>query len=439
MAFSRRHLLHLMAAAPAAVGISSISRAETPVSPAASNPDLGDWEAVRDLFALSRDKVHMSAMLLSSHPRPVREAIERHRAELDRDTVTYLETHMDDLTEASRGAAGGYLGIHPSHVAFSDSTTMAVGLAYAGLKIRADQEMLTTDEGYFVTHETLRLKALESGATLRSIPLYEHAFDATADAIAAAVLEAVGPKTRLVALTWVHSSTGLKMPVRAIARGLRDVNAGRDPQDHVLLGVDGVHGFGIEDISFDELGCDMFMAGCHKWLFGPRGTGIAVFSGKALDAVQPTVPSFTDDPTFSAWVRRRDAPGGRNNGRRMTPGGFKAFEHLWALKEAFEFHAGLGKAAVAARTHALASQLKQGLAAIDGVTVRTPMDPDLSAGIVSFDIDGRSAGAAVSALRERGIVASVAPYAQAHIRLTPSIRNMESEVDTAIEAVRALA
>lgn len=439
MAFSRRHLLHLMAAAPAAVGISSTSRAETPVSPAAGDPDPGDWEAVRDLFALSRDKVHMSAMLLSSHPRPVREAIERHRAELDRDTVAYLETHMDELTEASRDAAGGYVGIHPSHVAFADSTTMAVGLAYAGLKIRADQEMLTTDEGYFVTHETLRLKALESGATLRPIPLYEHAFDATADAIAAAVLEAVGPKTRLVALTWVHSSTGLKMPVRAIARGLRDVNANRDPQDHVLLGVDGVHGFGIEDVSFDELGCDMFMAGCHKWLFGPRGTGIAVFSGKALDAVQPTVPSFTDDPTFSAWVRRRDAPGGRNNGRRMTPGGFKAFEHLWALKEAFDLHAGIGKAAVAARTHDLASQLKQGLAAIDGVTVRTPMDPDLSAGIVSFDIDGRSAGAAVSALRERGIVASVAPYARAHIRLTPSIRNMESEVDTAIDAVKALA
>ena len=136
MAFSRRHLLHLMAAVPAAVGISSISRAETSVSPATGNPGLGDWEAVRDLFALSRDKVHMSAMLLSSHPRPVREAIERHRAELDRDTVAYLETHMDDLTEASRDAAGEYLGIHPSHVAFFDSTTMAVGLAYAGLKIR---------------------------------------------------------------------------------------------------------------------------------------------------------------------------------------------------------------------------------------------------------------------------------------------------------------
>ena len=438
MAFSRRHLLHLMAAVPAALGISGVSEAETSVSSAVGGRDVDDWETVRDLFALSREKVHMSAMLLSSHPRPVREAIERHRAELDRDTVAYLETHMEDLTEASRRAAGAYLAIHPSHVAFADSTTMAVGLAYAGLRIRADQEMLTTDEGYFVTHETLRLKALESGAKLRSIPLYEYAFDATAEAIAAAVLEAVGPKTRLVALTWVHSSTGLKMPIRAIARGLRDVNANRDPEDHVLLGVDGVHGFGIEDVSFDELGCDMFMAGCHKWLFGPRGTGIAVFSGKALDAVQPTVPSFTDDPTFSAWVRGRNAPGGRNNGRRMTPGGFKAFEHLWALKEAFDLHADLGKAKVEARTHALASHLKQGLAAIDGVTLRTPIDPDLSAGIVSFDIKGRTAAAAVSALRERGVVASVAPYARAHVRLTPSIRNLEPEVEAALEAVKAL-
>lgn len=44
----------------------------------------------------------------------------------------------------------------------------------------------------------------------------------------------------------------------------------------------------------------------------------------------------------------------------------------------------------------------------------------------------------LAALRERGIVASVAPCAQAHVHLTPSIRNLDAEVDRAVEAVRAL-
>src|SRR5690606_33448003 len=186
------------------------------------------------------------------------------------------------------------------------------------------------------THEALRLKSLETGARVRSIALYERAADAQAEAIVSTVLDAIRPETRLLAVTWVHSGTGLKMPVRAIADGLADINSGRDPDDHVLLGVDGIHGFGVENAGFDELGCDMLMAGCHKWLFGPRGTGIAAFSRKALDALRPTVPSFSDDPTFSAWITDRERPAGDNNGRRMTPGGFKPFEHRWAMKEAFD-------------------------------------------------------------------------------------------------------
>lgn len=428
---SRRHLLKLASTLPA-LGVAAPAAAQQ-VAPAA-----GDWQAFRDLFALSRDKVHMSAMLLSSHPAPVRDAIAKHRDELDRDTVTYLERHMDEFTEASRRAAGDYLGVHPSHIALTDSTTMGVALAYGGLAIRTDQEMLTTEEDYYVTHEALRIKSLETGASVRSISLYDSAAEARSEAIVSTVLDAIRPETRLLALTWVHSSTGLKMPIRLIADGLAEINSARAPDDHVLLGVDGVHGFGVENVGFSELGCDMLMAGCHKWLFGPRGTGIAVFSRKALDALHPSIPSFTDDPSFSGWIMDRDQPAGDNNGRRMTPGGFKPFEHRWAMKEAFELHLQTGKPEIEERTHGLATRLKQGLAGI-GVSVRTPMQPDLSAGIVSFDIDGWSAGEAVSALRQRGIVASVAPYARPHIRLTPSIRNLDSEIDQAIEAVAALA
>lgn len=286
MIYSRRNLLQLMVALPTALAVKNISATQE-----ATASSLDDWQAVRDLFELTPDRTHMSAMLLSSHPRQVREAIERHRKALDRDTVVYLEANMNDLTEASRQAAGDYLGIHPSHIALTDSTTVGVGLAYNGLRIRNEQEMLTTDEDYFVTHEALRMKSMATGASVRSIALFERAAEASAETIASTVLDAIRPQTRLVALTWVHSSTGLKMPIRAIADGLAEINADREPDDHVLLGVDGVHGFGVEDVSFPDLGCDMLMAGCHKWLFGPRGTGIAAFSSKALDALQPTVPS----------------------------------------------------------------------------------------------------------------------------------------------------
>ena len=43
------------------------------------------------------------------------------------------------------------------------------------------------------------------------------------------------------------------------------------------------------------------------------------------------------------------------------------------------------------------------------------------------------------ALRARKLVASVAPYASQHVRLTPSILNTPAEIDAAIAAVREVA
>jgi isopenicillin-N epimerase len=108
------------------------------------------------------------------------------------------------------------------------------------------------------------------------------------------------------------------------------------------------------------------------------------------------------------------------------------------LTEAFALHEALGKQRIEERTHELATHLKVGLAAIRGVTLATPMSSDLSAGIVSFDVDGETPKAVVERLRERRIVASVAPYARPWVRLTPSIRNTPREIEMVLAEVRGL-
>ncbi|HEV7276926.1 MAG TPA: aminotransferase class V-fold PLP-dependent enzyme [Devosiaceae bacterium] len=399
---------------------------------------LAEWAGVRQQFRLSEDYIHMSAMLLASHPAPVREAIERHREGLDTDTVAYIVENDEKLQTAARTAAGDYLGIHHSHIALTDSTTMGVGIVYGGLLLAPGDEIVTTDQDYYVTHEATRLAAERAGGDVRSIRLFEDLSSVSANQLAETVIAGVGPATRVLALTWVHSSTGLKLPIAAIAARLADINAEREEGREVLLCVDGVHGFGVEDVSFTDLGCDFLMAGCHKWLFGPRGTGIVAASRRGLDSIRAVIPSFLSGRAFNAWIEGRE-PEGPIDAETITPGGFKAFEHLWSMPEAFAFQAEIGKARVAERTHALASQLKEGLAGAPGVLLRTPRDPGLSAGIVSFDIDGVNPHAVVRSLRQRGLVASVAPYATQHVRLTPSIRNSEEEVDAAVAAVRAVA
>ncbi|HYX87746.1 MAG TPA: aminotransferase class V-fold PLP-dependent enzyme [Gaiellaceae bacterium] len=381
------------------------------------------WHAVRSQFRLRRDRVHLGAFLLASHPAPVRRAIERHRRALDADPVGYLHRQWTLREALVLQAAARYTGGHAADIALTDSTTMGLALLYNGIHVRPGEELLTSTHDFFVTHDALRLRAERAGAKLKRVELYERGEAASADEIVRRIAAAVTPRTRVVALTWVHSSTGVKLPIRRIAAALARLNRGRGQAERILFCVDGVHGFGIESTRLPDLGCDFFAAGCHKWLFGPRGTGIVWGRPSAWPHVTHTIPSFTDTGT---------------PGSAMTPGGFHSFEHRWALAEAFAFHRRIGKARVAARTHTLNRQLKAGLAAMRHVTVHTPRSDSLSAGLVCFEVRGLSPQQVVDRLLARGIVATVTPYTPSYARLAPSILNRPAEIQRAVRAIRAL-
>ena len=396
-----------------------------------------EWARVRAQFDLARDRVDMSAMLLTAHPQAVRDAINRYRLALDSTPIEYAEQHNRRLQNQARAAVGAYMGAPMENVALTDSTTMGAGLVYNGLKLTPGQEVLTTDRDYYVTHEALRLAALKGRGQVRKIPLYTDGASVSAIGLTRAVIDEIRPYTRIVALTWVHSSTGVKLPIRAIATEIARINASRSDYNRVLLCLDGVHGFGNQPESFAELGCDFFFAGCHKWLFGPRGTGVVIGSAAGWQAMSPTIPTFLDNAAYSNWIS--GTPSHECTGAIFSPGGFKAFEHVWAISDAFVLHNWVGKRQVAERTAQLADQLKAGLAAMPHVTLHTPRSRELSAGIVAFDVAGRSADQTVGRLREWRVLATVAPYARPHARLTPSIRNTPQEVDFALNAVRAMA
>ena len=419
-----------------AAGAVVAARFGSPASAADFDP--GDWSSVRDQFLLDDGVANFTTFLLSSHPKPVRDAIDRHRKAFDRDAKRYLDDQEFSAEAQVRAAAAAYLDANEKEIALTDSTTMGLGLVYGGLRLRPGEEVLTTTHDFYSTHESLRLRALRTGARVRKVRLYRNPRTTSVDEIVSAVRRAVRPHTRALAVTWVHSSTGVKLPIRAIADLLRGVNKARPPAERILLCVDGVHGFGVEALTPAGLGCDFFVSGCHKWLFGPRGTGLVWAHASAWNTVTPIIPSF-DLRAILAWIR-----GGRSprapRAAAMTPGGFHSFEHRWALREAFEFHRQIGPARLAARTHELAARLKAGLREINGVQLVTPSSPTLSAGLVCFSVGSRDPGDVVDQLYAKArVVASVTPYAARYVRFGPTILNSTQEVDLALGTIRALA
>src|SRR4051794_26657187 len=260
-------------------------------------PKLDDWSKVRAQFQLAPGWMHFAGFYIASHPAPVRAAIDAFRRSLDENpfmTVEHgmFESDAENMELKVREAAAAYLGGRPDEIALTGSTTQGLALVYHGLQLGPGDEIVTTVHDHIVHHESIRLSTERNGATVRKISLFDEAANATADGIVARVHAGIGPKTRVLGVTWVHSATGIKLPIKQISAAVAEINRGREKP--VLLVVDGVHGLGCSAESVAELGADFFCAGTHKWILGPRGTGLVWARAPQWALLKPLIPSFSE-------------------------------------------------------------------------------------------------------------------------------------------------
>ncbi|MFK7734363.1 MAG: aminotransferase class V-fold PLP-dependent enzyme [Pseudomonadales bacterium] len=399
---------------------------------------LDTWPAIRALFPLQKDVKHMAGFLLASHPTPVSDAIDRYRKQLDHNPAQFLMEQDHALELASLKAAASYIKDNAENIALIRSTTEGLATLYQGINIAKGQEVLTSSHDHYATYKSLEFSTAQNGASIKRIDLYdqENPQEVSEQQILKRIESSITSSTRVLALTWVHSSSGVKLPIAKISALVATANIGRSEQNRLLFCVDGVHGFGIENIDVRELGCDFFIAGTHKWMLGPRGTGILWGKAECWQHVSPTVPTF-DLNAFLQWMKflpESPIPGPI----RMTPGGTHAYEHRWAMTEAFQLHEQIGKQRIQDRIHELNAILKKGLSKIKGVSLKTPQESALSSGITAFEIRGLSPRDSVSTMRKYNIIASQAPYSRSYLRLSPGLLNDESEVDYCIETVSKL-
>ena len=376
------------------------------------------WAQLQQLFDQDPAYLHFSNFLITSHPKPVREAIERHRAALDKNPGLAMDWDhgvIEQREENVRVWAGRYLQADARQIALTGSTTEGLAMIYGGVHVRPDQEILTTEHEHYATHTILALRSERDGTRVRKIRLFKDSYSASKAEILAAIDGAIRPETRVLGMCWVHSGSGMKLPIGEIGAIVDRHNRGRSDADRIVYVVDGVHGFGVDNLNFAQMNCDFFIAGTHKWMFGPRGTGIVCSRFAEVRYVTPIIPTFSEATAFSTT---------------MTPGGYHSFEHRWALDEAFKLHLELGKAEVEARIHALNSYLKQRLQQRPQIELVTPLSPELSAGFTFFRVKGKDSDKIAAHLMANRVVADavhrdVGPV----IRTAPGLLNDEEQID----------
>ena len=365
------------------------------------------------------------------------------------EVVDAVVAAMGSLGNAGRGASAGALDAgrmvlrcreamahllgcpRADHVCFSANSTCALNAAISGLVGPGDRVVTTVLEHNSVLRPLARL-ADERGAEVAYAGCDAHGFLDMDD------LERLAtPGTRLVAVTHGSNVTGNLVDVARVAELAHAVGA--------LVVVDASQTAGAVPLDMASMCLDVVCFTGHKGLMGPQGTGgMAVAEG-----VEPR-PWAEGGSGVHSFDRRH--PLGWPT--RMEAGTLNAHGLAGLLAAVRCIEEGGGPAAFGAREHELAQRLYEGVAGVPGVTVYGgwPVAPGRCGSIVALNVEGLDSAEVADALASGW---GIACRAGAHcaplmhralgterrgaVRLSCGWFNTEEEVDTAVDAVRAIA
>ncbi|HUH15979.1 MAG TPA: aminotransferase class V-fold PLP-dependent enzyme [Gaiellaceae bacterium] len=225
-------------------------------------------EEGRALFPVLERLAYLNAGTFGPLARATAAAVEEQlRSDLERGRSgkEYFE-RMLGLRAEARQELASLVGALPGQVTLTGSTTDGCNIVLAGLGLEPEDEIVTTREEHFGLLGPLHA----SGARV-----------VVADADPEAILAAVTPRTRLLALSQVLWTTGRVLPVRELRE-----------RTGVPVLVDGAQSAGA--IPVDAAGLDFLTISGQKWLCGPDSTGaLVVADPERLRVARPSYFSQT--------------------------------------------------------------------------------------------------------------------------------------------------
>jgi isopenicillin-N epimerase len=203
------------------------------------------------------------------------------RRRMEANPVRFFAVDRDGLVADAVTRSAAFVGADPDGYAFVPNATTGVNTVLRDAPLEAGDEILVIDHEYEACILAAEHVARRRGASVVVAPL-PSVVDGP-DAVVAAFLGAVTPRTRVAIVDHVTSATALVLPVARIvaelsARGIATI-------------VDGAHAPGMVDLDVSSLGAAAYVGNWHKWVCAPKGAGF-VWVGEAWrDRVRPLVTS----------------------------------------------------------------------------------------------------------------------------------------------------
>ena len=296
-------------------------------------------------------------------------------------------------------------------IALMKNTSEAISVVASGLRWKQGDNVVTSAEEFpsnWIPWDAQK----RHGVSLRKV-------DVRGKQPEQALMGACDERTRVLAISSVQFSSGIRLGLEALGKFCRTSN--------ILFCVDAIQSIGAHEIDVQKIQADFIMADGHKWMLGPEGIALFYSSPGVRDKLTLYQHGWhmTDNASDYDAITWRPS----STAKRFEPGSNNLLG-IHALSASLSLIEDLGMAYIEAGLNARVSQLLEGLTNIDRVSLVTPTDPERRAGIVSFRVAGADHAALHNTLLRRQIICA---HRGGAIRFSPHYYTSAQIVNNSLE------
>lgn len=378
-------------------------------------------DQLRELLPITRDRIYMNTGWAGPTPttslRRMAETLEQEAMvgpASERGVALDREAHR-----AAAAAAAGLLGAAEDDVMLTHSTREGVNVVIYGMDWKPGDELLICDLEHPALTTPAKVITERMGVRVTSAPITTMStFEESLNLVKSAITE----RTRLVALSHIQFTCGLRLPIGQITKAAHAAG--------VPVLVDGAQSVGQIAVNVTDLGCDFYTMSGQKWPMGPVGTGALYVNPDRREMLEPM---FSTNALEAAREGFRRGALGRFSLVSNNPG-------LSAgLAESLRIISEIGINRIEAHAMNLGNMLRQRASMIKGCELLSTTDQDSACGLVTLGLDGWPPEELVSTLQDRFNIVGRTVHGPDGVRFSTHYFNTASEVDKVAEVLERLA
>ncbi len=324
-------------------------------------------------------------------------------------------------TDDTRRQIAALIGAMPEEIAFTRNATDGINLVLAGIDWKPGDEVITTAQEHEAMNHPLLYLQKTKGIKARFVEVSPEPI-----VMLERIQSVYNSKTRLIAMSFITCETGTRLPAKEICAWAAEHN--------LLTLFDGAQATGAFSVNVRELGCDFYASNGHKWLCGPKGTGIFFVKKEKVGLLSPAYVGAGSLEKVDLVTGQADP--------WMTAQRFEFGTRAWSLTAglgcSLSWFESLGWKNVYGYIASLTGYFKQHILERSYLQLLTPIEFEKSSGLTCFVINDHIAGEASRTLWEKWkMMVRVIPHYNA-IRISTAHFVSEQDIDKLMEALDSI-